>query len=74
MFTEASDLQPDCRALTVDEIDAVSGASWLGAGKLLGHAIRLGAVGGAVGVAAAAGTVAVALTIDYAMDGDFDLI
>lgn len=63
------------RELSAEEIDQVVGAvNWVGVGRVLGTAVRLGAVGGGVGVVAAAGVVGGALLIDYALDGKLDLI
>ncbi len=61
------------RTLTMNEVDVVSGGSW-SAGKAIGTAIRVSAVAGVAGVAAAAGVVAIALLVDYALDGEFDLL
>ena len=61
------------RTLTVNEVEDVSGASF-SAGKAIGTAIRVAAVAGVAGVATAAGLVAVALVVDYALDGEFDLL
>lgn len=61
--------------LSADELDAVGGAvNWYGVGRVLGSAVRLGAIGGGVGILAAGAVVGGALAIDYALDGELDLI
>lgn len=61
--------------LSVEELDEVGGAvNWYGVGRVLGTAVRLGAVGGGVGILAAGAVVGGALAIDYALDGEIDMI
>jgi len=68
-------LAMDVRELTIDEVDEIAAAvNWYAVGRLAGHAVRLGAVGGVAGVVAAGAVVGGALLIDYALDGELDLI
>lgn len=61
--------------LSFDEVDSVNGAvNWFAVGRVVGTAVRLGAIGGGVGIVAAVGVTAGALAIDYALDGEADLL
>lgn len=58
------------------EIDGVNGGAvnWFAVGRAVTTAARIGAIGGAGVAVGAVGVVAVALAVDYALDGKMDLI
>jgi hypothetical protein len=66
-------LQPSAGAiqtLSLDEVEQVNGAGvdWIAVGRFAGTVVRLGAVGGAAGIAAAGLAVAVYVVVDAAND------
>lgn len=64
------------QTLTDREIEGVEGGAvnWFAVGRAVTTAARIGAIGGAGVAVGAVGVVAVALAVDYALDGRMDLI